>query len=123
MPHISDAVRWNRHSLLEDMYQPLIGLKDVVPAPPRHVLRMFGGPLDIVQFRESLMIMDSQVRVDLPPIRLHMPSMNLQAPNRDVKKFVQLSHDAVEKASTELRLKRNTPVHGKVMTLDMLMKA
>jgi hypothetical protein len=29
----------------------------------------------------------------------------------------------VEKASSELRLKRSKPVHGNVLTLDKLMKA
>jgi hypothetical protein len=123
MPRLSDATRWNRHSLLEDLYHPLIGLKELTPAPPRTTLRLFGGPLDIAQFRESLTTCDAQVRSDLPPIRLHMPTMNLQAPTRDVKKFVQLSHEAVEKASSELRLKRSKPVHGNVLTLDKLIKA
>lgn len=123
MPRLSDATRWNRHSLLEDLYHPLIGLTPLTPAPPRTTLRLFGGPLDIAQFRESLTTCDAQVRSELPPIRLHMPTMNLQAPTRDVKKFVQLSHEAVEKASSELRLKRSKPVHGNVLTLDKLIKA
>lgn len=123
MPRLSDATRWNRHTLLEDLYHPLIGLKELTPAPPRTTLRLFGGPLDIAQFRESLTTCDAQVRSELPPIRLQLPTMNLQAPTRDVKKFVQLSHEAVEKASSELRLKRSKPVHGNVLTLDRLMKA
>lgn len=123
MPRISDATRWNRHALLEDMYHPLIGMKELVPAPPRSMLRLFGGQLDIAQYRESLTTCDAQVRAELPPIRLHVPTMNMQAPARDVKKFVQLSHDVVEKASSELRLKRSKPVHGNVLTLDRLMKA
>lgn len=123
LPRLSDATRWNRHALLEDLYHPLIGLSNLIPAPSRTTLRMFGGPLDIAQFRESLTTCDAQVRSELPPIRLHMPTMNLQAPTRDVKRFVQLSHEAVEKASTELRLKRSKPVHGNVLTLDRLMKA
>ena len=123
MPRLSDTSRWNRHSLLETLYHPLVGLNEIVPAPARTVLRMFGGPLDIAQFRESLTTCDAQVRSELPPIRMHMPTMNMQAPTRDVKKFVQLSHDVVEKASTELRLKRSKPMHGNVLTLDKLMNA
>lgn len=123
MPRLSDSTRWNRHALLEDLYRPLLRGAEIVPAPPRAMLRMFGGPLDIAQYREYLTTADSQVRIDLPPIRLHYPTMNIQAPTRDVKKFVQLSHDVVEKASNELRLKRSKPVHGNVPTLDKLMKA
>lgn len=123
MPRISDSTRWTRHSLLEDLYRSVLKRRECLPAPPRTMLRLFGGSLDIAQYRESLTSCDSVIRAELPPIRLHVPTMNMQAPNRDVKKFVQLSHDIVEKASNELRLKRNKPVHGNTPTLDTLMKA
>jgi hypothetical protein len=47
--------------------------------------------------------------------------MNVQGPVRDVKKFVALSQETVDKASKELRLKRSKPVHNNVATLDKLM--
>lgn len=118
MPRLSDASRWNRHSLLMDLYRPLIKERELIPAPPRTTLRMFGGPLDIAQFRESLTTAEAAVQVELPPIRLHMPSMNLQGPMRDVKKFVSLSSETVEKATSELRLKRSRPIHGNTLTID-----
>ena len=123
MPRLSDSTRWNRHALLEDLYRSVMKRRELIPAPPRVMLRLFGGSLDIAQYRESLTSCDAMVRAELPPIRLHVPTMNMQAPTRDVKKFVQLSHDIVEKASNELRLKRNKPVHGNTPTLDKLMKA
>lgn len=123
MPRLSDSTRWTRHTLLEDVYRPILNRRELIPAPPRVMLRMFGGSLDIAQYRESLLSCDTQIQAELPPIRLHVPTMNMQAPTRDVKKFVQLSHDVVEKASNELRLKRNKPVHGNTPTLDKLMKA
>jgi hypothetical protein len=46
--------------------------------------------------------------------------MNVQGPVRDVKKFVALSQETVDKASKELRLKRSKPVHNNVPTLDKL---
>ena len=123
IPRLSDSTRWNRHTLLEDLYRPILKRRELIPAPPRTMLRMFGGSLDIAQYRESLTSCEALVRAELPPIRLHVPTMNMQAPTRDVKKFVQLSHDIVEKASNELRLKRSKPVHGNTPTLDKLMKA
>ena len=53
------------------------------------------------------------------PYRLVFPSMNVQGPLRDIKKYVSLSNDAVEKASEQLRLKRTKPVNNNVQTLDM----
>lgn len=118
---LSDVQRWTRHALLVDVYRNLYKEKDLTPAPPRQVLRMFGGPLDIEQFREYTASSEDIVTVQLPPIRLHMPTLNIQGPVRDVKKYVALSQETVEKASKELRLKRSKPVHSSVQTLDKCM--
>jgi hypothetical protein len=120
-PHMSDIQRWTRHSLLADLYRTLYKQKEITPAPSRFVLRMFGGPLDIEQFREYIASSEDMVSVQLPPLRLHLPSMNVQGPVRDVKKFVALSQETVEKATKELRLKRSKPVHTNVATLDKCM--
>jgi hypothetical protein len=82
------------------------------------MLRIFGGQLDIEQFREYLMNSDEIVSIAMPPIRLHVPTMNSQGPVRDVKKFIALSQETVEKASKELRLRRTKPVNNNVATLD-----
>jgi len=121
-PGLADATRWTRHALLQDLYRSLYTKRDLFPAPPRATLRMFGGPLSTEQFREQTAFGDELVGVQLPPIRLHVPSMNTQGPLRDVKKFVALSQETVEKASKELRLKRSKPVHANVATLDKCMR-
>ena len=121
-PSMSEVTRWNRHALLNDLYRALYTTRDLAPAPPRATLRMFGGPLDIEQFRQYITTSEDMVAVHLPPIRLHIPTMNVQGPVRDVKKFVALSQETVDKASKELRLKRSKPVHTNVQTLDKCMK-
>jgi hypothetical protein len=83
------------------------------------MLRMFGGPLDIEQYRDYTTGTNDIVLSDLPPIRLQFPSMNVQGPLRDIKKYVSLSVDVVEKASEQLRLKRSKPVNANIQTLDM----
>jgi len=119
-PHLSDMQRWTRHCLLVDMYRSLYKSKEITPAPPRATLRLFGGPLDIEQYREYTTGSEDMVAVQLPPLRLHVPSMNVQGPVRDVKKFVSLSQETVDKASKELRLKRNKPVQNNVRTLPTM---
>jgi hypothetical protein len=118
---VADVAKWNRHALLVDMYRKLYVGKEITPAPHRHILRMFGGPLDIEQFREFVANSEDIVSIAMPPIRLHVPGMNTQGPIRDVKKFVALSQETVEKASKELRLRRSKPVHTNVATLDKCM--
>jgi hypothetical protein len=121
-PSLSDISRWNRHALLVDLYRSLYKTRDLVPAPPRGTLRMFGGPLDIEQFREYTASSEEMVALHMPPLRLHVPTMNVQGPVRDVKKFVALSNETVEKAKGEMRLKRSKPVHNNVATLDKCMQ-
>jgi hypothetical protein len=119
---LSDISRWSRHALLADLYRPLYTTRDLIPAPPRGVLRMFGGPLDIEQFREYTANADEIVMVQMPPLRLHVPSMNVHGPVRDVKKFVALSQETVDKAKGEMRLKRSKPIHNNSATLDKCMQ-
>jgi hypothetical protein len=120
-PNLSDITRWTRQTLLNDLYRKLYKSRDLIPAPPRATLRLFGGALSIEQFREQTSFGDEMLSVQLPPLRLHLPTMNVQGPMRDVKKFVALSQETVEKASKELRLKRSKPVHSAVATLDKCM--
>lgn len=120
--HVSDTTRWNRHTLLRYMYSSLYEVRELSPAPPRTLLRLFGGPLDIAQYRSYTYSSNDIVMSDLPPIRLIFPTMNIQGPIRDIKKFVSLSSEAVEKASQQLRLKRSKPVHSNAPTLDKCLK-
>ena len=116
---ISDSTRWLQHVLLSTIYSDLYKTRMLSPALPRTMLRMFGGPLDIEQYRDYITGSNDIVLSDLPPIRLQFPSMNVQGPLRDIKKYVSLSVDVVEKASEQLRLKRSKPVNANIATLDM----
>jgi hypothetical protein len=119
---ISDSTKWNRHSLLRNLYIEVYQSRYLSPAPPRTLLRMFGGPLDIEQYREYTFNDNNIVLSEVHPIRLLFPSMNVQSPLRDIKKYVSLSTEAVEKASEQLRLKRSKPVNVNIPTLDMCIK-
>lgn len=120
---ISDSVRWSKHVLLRYLYNELYQTRDLSVAPPRSLLRLFGGPLDIEQYRDFSSGSNDIILSDLPPIRLQFPSMNVQGPLRDIKKHVSLSVDAIEKASEQLRLKRTKPVNTNIQTLDMCIRS
>ena len=119
---ISDSTKWLQHSLLGSIYADLYKTRVLSSALPRTLLRMFGGPLDIEQYRDFTTGVNDVVLSSLPPIRLQFPSMNVQGPLRDIKKYVSLSTDVVEKASEQLRLKRSKPVNSNIQTLDMCIK-
>jgi hypothetical protein len=118
---ISDSTRWNKHILLNSLYASLY-TEGISPAPPRSILRMFGGPLDIKQYRSYLSVNDL-IHENYAPIRLIFPVMAIQGPLRDIKKIVSLSNDVIEKASESLRLKRSKPVNLNVPTLDLCIKS
>jgi hypothetical protein len=84
---------------------------------------MFGGPLDISQFRAYAYSTNDLIMSNIPPVRLVFPTMNIQGPLRDVKKYVSLSTDVLDRASQQLRLKRSKPIHNNIQTLDMCLKA
>ena len=118
----TESIKWNRHSLLRHLYSNMYTTTDLSPAPPRTLLRMFGGPLDIEQYRAYTTKTNDLVFSELPPIRLIFPTMNIQGPIRDIKKFVSLSADVVEKASEQLRLKRSKPISNTAPTIDMVLR-
>ena len=118
----TESIKWNRHSLLRHMYSKLYTNTELSPAPPRTLLRTFGGPLDIEQYRAYTMKTNDLVFSDLPLISLIFPTMNIQGPIRDIKKFVSLSVDVVEKASEQLRLKRSKPISNTAPTIDMVLR-
>jgi hypothetical protein len=119
---ISDSSRWYRHSLLIQLYGFLYEQYIISPAPPKTLLRMFGGPLDIKQYRNYLKNTNDLILSKLPPIRMYFPSMNIQGPLRDFKKYVSLSNEVLDKASESLRLKRTKPLQTNIPTLDMCIK-
>lgn len=121
-PKTVEALKWNRHSLLQNLYSAIYTHKALSPAPPRTLLRMFGGPLSIEQYRDYTSDVNDVILSDLPPVRLVFPTMNIQGPLRDIKKYVSLSTDVVEKANEQLRLKRSKPTNVTIPTLDMCIK-
>jgi hypothetical protein len=120
---LTESDKWLRHSLLRSVYRSLYKDRDIQPAPDRRVLRMFGGNLDIQQYREFVQNCSKPLQLAMPPVRLYMPSVNTQSSVRDVKSYVSLSSETINKASQQLRLKRSKPVHEGIPTLDKCLTA
>jgi len=118
---VSDSTRWNRHALLNHMYASLYK-EGISPAPPRSLLRLFGGQLDIKQFRNYISSTNDIIHENFHPIRMVFPTMAIQGPLRDIKRIVALSSEVIERASESLRLKRSKPVNLNIPTLDLCIK-
>jgi hypothetical protein len=123
---IDPHVRWERIALLHRIYDPN-GEHRLFPAPSREALQLFGGPLSIESFRET--IRGGKVRIDL-----HMPPMVSILGSIDTKPIdffdTNIKHgnmggaflqENTKRAEEGLRLKRSKPLKDRDSTLDSVM--
>ena len=125
----TDSVnKWDRSSLLHLLYKKFYGLKEsnIAYAPEREFLKIFGGHMNIDEFRNAK-LQDSAYKVTYPPITSiiaqleetkiinngsHIKSKNVIIPVDDIR---------IQKASNQLKLKRSKPMVEK-NTLEQCMQ-
>ena len=57
-----------RNALIKEMYTKMTGLTDNIPiAPKRELLKKFGGILSIEEFRNKLLLIKKEYKMNLPP--------------------------------------------------------
>ena len=111
--------RWEQLSLLNRVYSIDKAIK---PAPPRQVLKLFGGPMSIEEYRS--MLQDAKLRIDI-----HLPPMVSLLATMDTKPIdfydISLTKNVMEtvkerlaKAEEVLKLKRTKPLKAWESTLD-----
>ena len=126
MAHLFDSrqdsfARWEQLSLLNRIYGS-VSNGSLRPAPPRTVLKMFGGPMPIEDYRS--LIRKGKMRVDI-----HTPPMVSLLATMDTKPIdfydVSLTKNVMEtvgerlaKAEEVLKLKRTKPLKAWESTLD-----
>ena len=121
---IDPHTRWDRMALLYRIYD-IDGKGKIFPAPPREVLKLFGGPLTIESFRAT--IYSKKVRIDLhmPPIVSIIGSIDtkpIDFYDTSMKNTITLlPYDKIKKVEEGLRLKRSKPLKDKESTLDSCM--
>ena len=116
--------RWEQLSLLNRIYGPQLDGNGTMirPAPPRTILKMFGGPMTIEDYRG--LIRKGKMRVDI-----HIPPMGSLLATMDTKPIdfydVSLTKNVMEtvgerlaKAEEVLKLKRTKPLKAWESTLD-----
>lgn len=115
--------RWEQFSLLNRIYSS--GTAVIRPAPSKFVLKLFGGPMDIAEFRGDNY--QAKMRVDI-----HIPPMVSLLSTMDTKPIdfydINLTKDAMEtakerlqRAEITLKLQRTKPLKAWESTLDACM--
>jgi hypothetical protein len=98
-------------------------LDDIISAPPRCMLKMYGGKLTIEEFRNKSIILKSQYRYIIPPIISLSQPIEESTYNQDQNLLIKpLKMKTFANAkSNELVLKRSKPVsNNKSSLLNMM---
>jgi hypothetical protein len=116
---------WERYSLLNLMYKKLYNHKFVKInlAPPREILKMFGGYLDIDEFRENSLKNDKTYSVVVPPLISIIPKIEENMiNNKNIKNsYSTVNENILNKTQNTLKLKRLKPVTNPNSTLQSFM--
>ncbi len=130
---IDTHIQWERYALLNCLYAVDAEIKHgaprgIRPAPPREVLRMFGGSMDISEYRA--IVHEKKLRVDVltPPMVSIIQTMDtkpIDFYDQNLKN-VFISNDIQHKYNAPgaqgLRLRRSKPVKSKESTVEWAMQ-
>lgn len=117
---------WERFSLLNLMYKKLYNQKftKINLAPPREVLKIFGGYMSIEEFRENSLKNEKTFTVIKPPLISVIPKIeeNISTSNKNLKNNIPVVNENIlNKTQSNLRLKRSKPVTNPNSTLQSFM--
>ena len=130
---IDSHVQWERYALLNSLYaeDAEVGVgapRGVRPAPPREVLRMFGGSMDISEFRA--LVHEKRLRMDVltPPMVSIIQTMDTKPidfydqnlKNVFIRNDIQHKYNAP--GAQGLRLRRTKPVKNRESTVEWAMQ-
>ena len=103
---LNDEYLWERYALLNYLYNNTNTKLNI--APSRLVLNIFGGPLNITEYKK---IINSKrhVNIIMPPHYIICPQVEISQ-NKNNNIFIPLNINRINKYSTDLKLKRNKPI-------------
>lgn len=130
---IDSHIQWERYALLNSLYQedaqvPLGAPHGIRPAPPREVLRMFGGSMDISEYRS--VVHEKRLRIDVltPPMVSIIQTMDtkpIDFYDQNLKNvFIRndIQHKYHAPGAQGLRLRRTKPLKSRESTVEWAMK-
>jgi hypothetical protein len=113
--------RWEQLSLLNRLYADAVGGR-IRPAPSRQVLKMFGGPMTIEEYRSFVRKGKMRVDVHVPPLVSLLSTMDTKPidfyDTSLTKNVMETVKERLAKAEEVLKLKRTKPLKAWDSTLD-----
>jgi len=126
MAHLFDIrqdtyARWEQLSLLNRLYGDAVG-GAIKPAPPKQILKLFGGPMGIEEYRGLIRSQKLRVDIHLPPMVSLLATMDTKPIDfYDVgltRNVMETVKERLVKAEEVLKLKRTKPLKAWESTLD-----
>lgn len=130
---IDNHVQWERYALLNSLYTDDADIKSgassgIRPAPPREILRMFGGTMDIAEYRA--LVHEKRLRVDVmtPPMVSIVQTMDtkpIDFYDQNIKNVFargDIQHKYNAPGAQGLRLRRTKPLKSRESTVEWAMQ-
>lgn len=122
---LNDNDMWERYSLLNLMYCKINEKKfiKISLAPPREILRIFGGYMSIEEFRENCYTNDKNFKILKPPLISIIPKIeeNNYNINKNKISYIPVNKELIERAENTIKLKRDKPIINPSFTLQTFM--
>lgn len=122
---LDSTTRWERMALLHRIYGPYYNYKRIFPAPAKASLKLFGGPMSIQSYRNTIRERKVRVDIQIPPMMSILGSLDTKPidfyDSSLRTTFSPLLQESLPKAEENLRLKRSKPLKDKESTLDSVM--
>jgi hypothetical protein len=114
--NINDYKIWERLSMLKSLYTKMYNEKtDILPAPPRKALSMFGGHISIEEFRNNNIKFKKEYLYLIPPMVSIIPIIEESNTNTDNNTYVPINN--IKNLKLSDKLKRNKPINNSKYSL------
>jgi hypothetical protein len=120
----NNMLLWEKVSLLNLLHYKIYMMdENLVPAPDKLCLKMFGGPLAVDEFRALTIKNNKNYYVNFPPCNIVSPVLEETKKifNQD-SFFIPIDKKRINRIQTELKIKRTNSVNKSRNTLDSVMK-
>jgi hypothetical protein len=115
-----DDAMWDKIALLNLLYFKVAGeYKNIVPSFDKMALKLFGGTLEIDEYRNIIGANDKAYGVEFPPCNTIIPMLEEIYKKTNLNNtFIPVDKSRLQTANNELKLKRSKPVVNHKNTLD-----
>ena len=118
-PEIQRDKVWSSYSLINLMCKKIFGgdFKKIQMAPPRQLLKKFGGHKDIHEFRRAAVTNNVAYKLLLPPMTMVIPQIE-EMTIKSEPELIPVNRHKMAAADESLKVKRSKPLRNNHATLD-----